>query len=57
MKIRNILDTAILSACGLLVVGPAGAPPPIPMPEPGTLSILGVGIGALYLLSRHKRRK
>lgn len=59
MKIRNILDTAILSACGFFVVGPAAAviSGPIQVPEPGTLSILGLGVGALYLVARHKRRK
>ena len=56
MKIRNILDTVILTASALFVAGPAAAISP-QIPEPGTLSILGVGIGALYLISRGKRRK
>ena len=58
MKIRNILDTAILSVCGFLVVGSASANGTHhTIPEPGTLSILGLGVGVLYLVSRHKRRK
>ncbi len=59
MKIRNVLDTAILSACGFFVVGPAAAVMhfSVKVPEPGTLSILGLCVGALYLASRRKRRK
>ncbi len=57
MKIRKALDTAILSVYGLFVVGSASAAASTPMPEPGTISIFALGIGALYLISRHKRRK
>ncbi len=60
MKIRNAFDTAFLSVCGFFVIGSASAVVvggPTPMPEPGTLGIFGLGIGALYLISRHKRRK
>ncbi len=56
MKIRNVLDTAFLSVCGFFVIGSASAAI-VPMAEPGTLGIFGLGIGALYLISRHKRRK
>lgn len=56
MKTRQILDTIVLTASALLVAGPAAAVP-IPIPEPGTLSIFGLGVGALYLAARHKRRK
>ena len=56
MKIRRVLDIAIVAACSLFVVGPAAART-IAVPEPGTLSVLGLGIGALYLVSRRKRRK
>ena len=59
MSIRKITDVAILSVCSLLTIAPAGAVSDafIKMPEPGTLGIFGLGIGALYLISRHKRRK
>ena len=56
MKASRILDIAIVAACNLFVVGPAAATA-IAVPEPGTLSVLGAGIGALYLVSGHKRRK
>ncbi len=55
MKIRTLVDTVVFSACLMLVAGPA--PAPVLLPEPGTISIFALGIGALYLISRHKRRK
>ncbi len=55
MKIRNILDAAIVSFCVFLVAGPAAAS--VPLPEPGTLSIFAVGIAAAYLIHRRNRRK
>lgn len=69
MKIRDLLDTAILSICGFsLAIGSAVAQiletdgvAPLPetgvVPEPGTIGIFALGIGALYLISRRKRRK
>lgn len=56
MKIQKILDTAILTTCGFVMAGAASATP-VQIPEPGTLSVLGLGVGALYLISRHNRRK
>ncbi len=56
MKIRNILDTVILTTSAFFVVGPAAAWI-IKVPEPGTISIFGLGVGALYLISRQKPRK
>lgn len=56
MKIRRILDTVILSVSGFFVIGPAAAGP-IPIPEPGTLGVFGLSVGALYLIARHNRRK
>ncbi|MBT5048115.1 MAG: PEP-CTERM sorting domain-containing protein [Rhodospirillaceae bacterium] len=57
MKIRKVLDIVILTTGALLVAGPASAIVIQPIPEPGTLSIFGIGAGALYLIARHKRRK
>lgn len=56
MKISKVLDIVILTTSALLVAGPASAVV-FPIPEPGTLSIFGIGVGALYLIARHKRRK
>lgn len=62
---RKITDVAFLSVCALVTIGSTVAVAGngtahdliLKVPEPGTLAIFGLGIGALYLISRHKRRK
>ena len=59
MKIHSVLDTVIMSACSYAMFGSAAAFADFAqqVPEPGSLSILGLGAGALYLISRRNRRK
>ena len=65
MIMRKIADVAFLSLCTLIAVssstaaiaGISVADAFLQVPEPGTLGIFALGIGALYLIARHKRRK
>ena len=56
---KRIWTLTEVAALGLLFAGaslPAWASP-VPVPEPGSLSLLSVGIGGAYLASKYLRRK
>lgn len=50
---RTLISSAILFAASFSAyAGPGG---PTPLPEPGVIALVGVGIAALYLTRRSKK--
>jgi hypothetical protein len=52
------MDRIVVATLALLASGvPAFAGAPIPVPEPATMSLFGLGVGGAYLIKRFIGRK
>ena len=56
-KCSYALQIAGVALCLSLVAAPSMATNAVPLPEPGTLSLIAFGIAAVILASRFRRRK
>lgn len=54
---RQVIWTAVFAAIGVAGFIPAAMAVPIDAPEPASMSIMGLGVGALMIARRLRRRK